>query len=97
MLDYSDPDIKITATKGKSFVVSDSMTSLLIASEEIKAFANVVEERAFLQYKQRDQIAYVKGVSDNYMSITKNRFYFTYWSVVRSRIYKYRCYWFWNF
>lgn len=71
MLDYSDPDIKITATKGKSFVVSDSIISLLTASKEIKAFANVVEERAFLQYKQRDQIAYVKGVSDNYMSITR--------------------------
>ena len=61
MLDYSDPDIKIIATKGKSFFVTDS----------IKAFANVVEERAFLQYKQRDQIAYVKGVSDNYMLITR--------------------------
>ena len=71
MLDYSDPDIKITASKGKSFVVSDSITSILSKNKDIKAFASVVEERAFLQYKQRDFIAYVKGVSDNYMSITR--------------------------
>lgn len=71
MLDYSDPDIKISATKGKSFFVSDSITSILNSSTDIKAFASVVEERAFLQYNQRDQIAYVKGVSDNYMSITR--------------------------
>ena len=71
MLDYSDPDIKITASKGKSFVVSDSITSILSKNKDIKAFASVVEERAFLQYKQRDFIAFVKGVSDNYMSITR--------------------------
>ena len=71
MLDYSDPDIKITAAKGKSFVVSDSITSILENNKDIKAFASVVEERAFLQYKQRELIAFVKGVSDNYMLITR--------------------------
>ena len=71
MLDYSDPDIKISATKGKSFLVTDAMLSLLKENTAINAFAHVVEERAFLQYKQRDQIAFVKGVSDNYMSITR--------------------------
>ena len=71
MLDYSDPDIKITATQGKSFFVIDSILNLLKENTDVKAYAHVVEERAFLQYKQRDQIAFVKGVSDNYMSITR--------------------------
>lgn len=71
MLDYSDPDIKITAAKGKSFLVTENIQTILKKSSAIKAFADVVEERAFLQYKQRDHIAYVKGVSDNYMSITR--------------------------
>lgn len=71
MLDYSDPDIKITAAKGKSFLVTENIQTTLKKSPAIKAFADVVEERAFLQYKQRDHIAYVKGVSDNYMSITR--------------------------
>jgi lipoprotein-releasing system permease protein len=71
MLDYSDPDIKITAAKGKSFLVTENIKATLKKSTAIKAFADVVEERAFLQYKQRDHIAYVKGVSDNYMSITR--------------------------
>lgn len=71
MLDYSDPDIKITATKGKSFLITAVVTNLLKENTAIKAYANVVEERAFFQYKQRDQIAFIKGVSDNYMSITR--------------------------
>lgn len=71
MLDYSDPDIKITAVKGKSFLVTGAIANLLKENPEIKASANVVEERAFLQYKQRDHIAFIKGVSDNYMSITR--------------------------
>ena len=71
MLDYSDPDIKITAAKGKSFLVTDAVANLLKENTDVKAYANVVEERAFLQYKQRDQIAFIKGVSDNYMSITR--------------------------
>jgi len=71
MLDYSDPDIKITAAKGKSFLVTAAIAKLLQEDTDIKASANVVEERAFLQYKQRDQIAFVKGVSANYMAITR--------------------------
>ena len=71
MLDYSDPDIKITAVKGKSFLVTGAIANLLKENPEIKASANVVEERAFLQYKQRDHIAFIKGVSNNYMSITR--------------------------
>lgn len=71
MLDYSDPDIKITAIKGKSFIVTDAIEEQLKNHKDISANAKVIEERAFLQYKQKDHIAYVKGVSDNYMSITR--------------------------
>ncbi len=71
VLDYSDPDIKITATKGKSFTVSDTIANLLKSHSDVQSLAHVIEERAFLQYKQRDHIAFVKGVSDNYMSITR--------------------------
>ena len=71
MLDYSDPDIKITAAKGKSFLVTPVLANLLKEHSDIASAAHVVEERAFLQYKQRDHIAYVKGVSDNYMSIAR--------------------------
>ena len=71
MLDYSDPDIKISAVKGKSFVLTNKVTTILNEDTSIKAYASVIEERAFLQYKQRDHIAFLKGVSDNYMQITR--------------------------
>lgn len=71
VLDYSDPDIKITATKGKSFAVSNTIADMLKSHTDVRSLAHVIEERAFLQYKQRDHIAYLKGVSDNYMTITR--------------------------
>jgi len=71
MLDYSDPHIKISTTKGKSFFITDSITALLKENQDIEAYASVIEERTFLQYKQRDQIAFIKGVSENYMAITR--------------------------
>ena len=71
MLDYSDPDIKVSAVKGKSFVLTNKVTTILNEDTSIKAYASVIEERAFLQYKQRDHIAFLKGVSDNYMQITR--------------------------
>lgn len=71
MLQSSDPDIKITAVKGKSFLNSAQISQLLKDQSEIAAYAEVVEERVFLQYKQRDHISYIKGVSDNYTSVTR--------------------------
>jgi len=71
MLDSSDPDIKITSVKGKSFLCTDTVSSILNDNEGVKAFARAVEERVLIQYKQRDQIAYIKGVSKNYNEITQ--------------------------
>jgi len=71
MLDSSDPDIKITSVKGKSFLCTDAISLVLTDNEEVKAFAKVVEERVLIQYNQREQIAYIKGVSENYNTITQ--------------------------
>jgi lipoprotein-releasing system permease protein len=71
MLDSSDPDIKITSVKGKSFLCTDAVSLVLNENKEVEAFAKAVEERVLIQYKQREQIAYIKGVSENYNSITQ--------------------------
>ncbi|WP_028892277.1 ABC transporter permease [Tenacibaculum sp. 47A_GOM-205m] len=69
LLNASDPDIKITATQGKSLEYSTKLHEILQQEEDVKAYSKVVEERVFLKYKDRDHIAQIKGVDANYSSI----------------------------
>ena len=65
LLDISDPDIKITASLGKSFVYNDTLKNALTSHQGIADFSRVVEERVFLKSDEKQQIAYVKGVDYN--------------------------------
>lgn len=69
LLGNSDPDIKISVVKGKSFEYSDEIHQKLIDNNEILAISKVVEERVFLSYKDKQHIAYIKGVDENYNKI----------------------------
>ncbi|WP_233897895.1 ABC transporter permease [Tenacibaculum piscium] len=69
MLNASDPDIKITSAQGKSFKYSDTVHQKLIEHSEIKTVSKVIEERVFLKYKDKSQVAYIKGVDDDYNGI----------------------------
>jgi len=69
LLDVSDPDIKITSVKGKSFIFNDSIQSALIANINIKESTKIIEERVFLEYNDKNEIAYIKGVEENYSKI----------------------------
>ncbi len=71
LLETSDPDIKVSPTKGKSFFFSDAFKNTITAHASIAAFSPVIEERAFLKSADKQQIAYVKGVDYNYISVVK--------------------------
>tara|TARA_B110000091_G_scaffold61526_1_gene67603 strand:+ start:1257 stop:2393 length:1137 start_codon:yes stop_codon:yes gene_type:complete len=71
MLDASDPDIKITATQGKSFLVTDAFSKVLDADASIAINSKVIEERVFLKYNNKEVIAFIKGVDNNYNQITQ--------------------------
>lgn len=70
LLDASDPDIKITAVKGKSFFANDSVLKTINSNPHILANSKVIEERVFLEYNDKNEIAFVKGVEANYTDIT---------------------------
>lgn len=70
MLDVSDPDIKITPSKGKTFFYTEEIQQHLEENNSIKVFSKVIEERVFLSYNDKNEIAYIKGVENNYTSIT---------------------------
>ena len=73
LLDISDPDIKITAAKGKSFFYDASLQNLVSKDKDIAVFSKVIEERVFIKNGEKQQIAFVKGVDYNYTDHTHRR------------------------
>lgn len=71
LLDVSDPDIKITSKKGKSFFITEEITDILNANNAIKTISKTLEERVFLEYNEKTEIAYIKGVEENFTQISK--------------------------
>jgi len=70
LLDVSDPDIKITSSMGKTFLYTTDVQQTLENNTSIYAFSKVIEERVFLEYNDKNEIAFIKGVEENYTSIT---------------------------
>lgn len=70
-LNTSDPDIKITSVKGKSFDFNSEIETILKQEKGIAFYTKVVEERAFFDFHNKTHIAYIKGVDDNYINVNK--------------------------
>lgn len=68
-LNTSDPDIKITATKGKSFILNDTIKSVLEQENGVLNYSKIIEERAFFEYNKKTHIAFIKGVDTNYTKV----------------------------
>ncbi|MEJ1236867.1 FtsX-like permease family protein [Chryseolinea sp. T2] len=66
-----DPEIKIEAAKGKSFVVNSALLKKIKAVEGVDLITEVIEDFAYARYNNADQVVTVKGVSDNF--IEQNR------------------------
>jgi lipoprotein-releasing system permease protein len=66
----SDPDIKITAVEGKTFIADTARLKLLANVEGLSCYSLTIEENALLKYGDRQYIATIKGVDDNYAMVT---------------------------
>ena len=65
-----DPDLKVTAAVGKSFVADPEKLQLLEAEPDVLHFSQTVEENIMVQYGDREEIAIMKGVDDRYVFVT---------------------------
>ena len=65
-----DPDIKITAAEGKTFIADTSRLKLLANVEGLSCYSLTIEENALLKYGDRQYIATIKGVDDNYAMVS---------------------------
>lgn len=65
-----DPDIKITAAQGKTFVPDSARLKLLANVDGLSCYSLTIEENALLKYDDRQYIATIKGVDDNYTMVS---------------------------
>lgn len=65
-----DPDIKITSVKGKRFIPDANFVSIIKNSDFVADFSFTLEENALIEYDNKQVVAVIKGVDDNYLSVT---------------------------
>jgi lipoprotein-releasing system permease protein len=65
-----DPDIKITATEGKTFIADTTRLKLLASVDGLCCYSLTIEENALLKYGDRQTIATIKGVDNSYATVT---------------------------
>ena len=65
-----DADLKITLVEGKSFSADNQVFNEIRQAKDILFFSEVVEDNALLRYENRQVLATIKGVSDDYSQMT---------------------------
>ena len=66
----TDPDFRIELVEGKTFFYSDSLQQSLNSVEGAEIFSFVLEEKALFRYQNKEFIATLKGVDENYLRVT---------------------------
>jgi ABC-type lipoprotein release transport system permease subunit len=65
-----DPDIKITAAEGKTFVPDTTRLKLLAKVDGLSCYSLTIEDNALLKYGSREFIATIKGIDENYAMVS---------------------------
>ena len=65
-----DPELKISAKQGKFFSTEEEQIKAVKAFPEIEVWTETLEEQALVQYKNRQTMATIKGVTDNFQELT---------------------------
>ena len=69
-LDIDTPDIRISPAKGKTFLVDNLFIEKLQNTPDSIFYTKVLEERAFFKNKDKEEIAYIKGVDSLFNKVT---------------------------
>ncbi len=62
-----DPQIKIEAAAGKSFAVTDAFRDSVKRVEGVEILTEVIEDYAYVRYRDANQVVTLKGVSANFI------------------------------
>jgi lipoprotein-releasing system permease protein len=64
-----DPDLKVLAVKGKSFLISKEQELQLLKLEGITAKSKIIEERVLFMFNGKEEVAVLKGVDSVYSQV----------------------------
>lgn len=64
-----DPDYEIQPAKGKFLKVSNGLMKKIEEFPEVIAVAPQIEEKVFLSYDEKTQVAYLKAINQNYSQV----------------------------
>lgn len=62
-----DPQLKIESVKGKSFVMTDDLMSKVKSVKGVDIVTEVIEDFAYVRYRDADMVATIRGVSDSFI------------------------------
>ncbi|KRB54766.1 FtsX-like permease family protein [Flavobacterium sp. Root186] len=61
-----DPDLKMTSTYGKSFLISPQQEKQLKEMKDVAYYTKIIEERVLFLFKDKQHVTYLKGVDSIY-------------------------------
>jgi lipoprotein-releasing system permease protein len=70
LINSFNPDLKITLVEGKSFIPEEGTIRKIREVPGVLDISFVLEDKALVRYEEQQTIAIVKGVSENYATIT---------------------------
>jgi lipoprotein-releasing system permease protein len=62
-----DPELKIEPTRGKTFLITDSLLSSVKSVPGVKIVTEVIEDYAYVRYRDAEIVVTLKGVSENFL------------------------------
>ena len=66
---FFDPDLKVFPESGKTFVISEEQKKALFNTEGVVAFSEIIEERTILEFRDKQSMAFIKGVDTSYKKV----------------------------
>jgi len=66
-----DPDLKISGTLGKSFLISPSQETQIKQIEGIASYSKIIEERVLFTFDGKQEVTYLKGVDANFNNVNE--------------------------
>ena len=66
----TDPDYKLEPTKGKLITLTKEQLQKLNSNSSIASYSKIVEERVMFSFNDKEQVAYLKGVDENFINVS---------------------------
>jgi len=64
-----DPDLKISSTLGKSFLISSLQEKQINQIEGLVSFSKIIEERVLFTFNGKQEVTYLKGIDENFNKV----------------------------